>query len=93
MRPLGGRVSIAALEAQLRCPTDRIDWDCWHVYADWLADRGDVRSTLVAIEHRLDTEELHPSVRRALRAQIDAVAESHREEWLAGFSPPEGMRL
>ena len=80
-----------ALEASLRRSPD--DWDAWRVYGDWLTEHGDVRGQLVAWEHRREAPELSAEEDRALREQILALKAEHRGEWLAGWTPPEGVEL
>ena len=79
-----------ALVTAVRANPD--DWDTLRVFADWLAEQGDVRGELVPLEHQLATA-LTPDERGVLMRRIKALEEAHREAWLAGWVPPEGVRL
>lgn len=84
---------LTALEAHLRAHPD--DWPSWLVYADWLTDRGDSRGRLIVLEHRLvlgaSSGSLSEEQRRALRDEIEALVETHREEWLQGWQRSDQM--
>src|SRR6478672_5881113 len=82
---------MRGLEARLRANPD--DWESWLVYADWLTDQGDLRGTLIGLEHKLATAGLSEEEHRALQAQAKALAEEHQQEWLEGWSVPADAHL
>jgi uncharacterized protein (TIGR02996 family) len=66
----------ALIEDKLRREPE--DWQSWLVYADWLADRGDVRGEAIAIAHRLQTAVLDDAERVALQRRQGALCDPRR---------------
>lgn len=70
----------AQLEAHLRAHPG--DWPGWLVYADLLLEQGDVRGTLIGLEHRIEMCTISDEERDSLHVQIDTLTRAHRDEWL-----------
>jgi uncharacterized protein (TIGR02996 family) len=66
------------------------DWPSWLVFADYLLEQGDVRGTLIQLEHQLSQP---VSERQQIKAQRDALLEKHQRRWLEGWVPPRRTQL
>jgi uncharacterized protein (TIGR02996 family) len=82
---------VSDLEAQLRREPD--EWGPWLVYADYLQEQGDVRGTLIVLEHQLATGSPSQPARRVLQRRIDAIMDGHRARWLEGWSRPHTLTI
>ena len=74
---------LQALEARLREDPD--DWGNWLVYADWLSDRGDVRSEIIALDHRIS--KAPRAERKALVRERDALFDANKAAWAPPAHP------
>ncbi|MBX2803730.1 MAG: hypothetical protein KTR31_38995 [Myxococcales bacterium] len=69
------------------------DWEAWLVFADALADDGDVRQELIRWRHRRATTELAPEEIRAEERRIAEIRATHEGQWSAGLDLPVGASL